>query len=641
MRCVFSATFSLLFGLLWAGVTWASGFDVTTAPGVRYEDRATASLAFDLGGVKHTLNFEVEKAQDECQYEGLSINGQTLQQRLHLLSLPARQEDGTAKNVDYLLTRQCVDDAFGRRVTLSDIVFHVADDVMLRVSLSYSQASGDKPQIRRVRMIEITRHIDDADPLPADFTGLLDVGPKSGWTTPEPDVAFHHHNPWHDEKIPSMHIGPPIPSPVSITPSATPTSTESAPSDLTSELQRLELLQAHAAEIEQEVRATQTRIMSIWKADFSHCVSFRCYLKTVMTKIPTFAHLLATHFSHHNHVNATFFSQTAHMNCSDEVERVVSQHTQEQTTLINTSADTTVQHDELDVSVENSTPAAPPPSDSTPSTASDTIRIPASLWTATVSFQTRFKYAYIIASACLISLFLLSLALFLCIRRFRDPRRVVERAARREERLNRALYRKAACKHKFRTRWQQVSRPFRVGSWLDAVKAAKDEWNECKNEKASVVVATSTLPISDDPENGSPIAPQINNLRGAYTLIADLLSRSNRTNGAAAIGVTAATAAVDTSAFAASTESLPAYSLPPPSYRSRQRADSDSVNSTSEQGGSGDSDISIVDGFTGYTRSTNSEPGLARTDSNVESVDVESSVVTLSTRVSMDSGSQR
>ncbi|KAJ9630071.1 hypothetical protein H2204_008726 [Knufia peltigerae] len=75
------------------------------------------------------------------------------------------------------------------------------------------------------------------------------------------------------------------------------------------------------------------------------------------------------------------------------------------------------------------------------------------------SGQHSFEYKLGLAVLALLLLVIVSGLLFKLIRaktlRYRDPRRRAERAARREERRTKKLYRKAACKHKFLSWWKR------------------------------------------------------------------------------------------------------------------------------------------------------------------------------------------
>merc|ERR1712169_34309 len=70
-----------------------------------------------------------------------------------------------------------------------------------------------------------------------------------------------------------------------------------------------------------------------------------------------------------------------------------------------------------------------------------------------------FEYNLALAVLSLLLLVIVSAILFKLIKAktswYRDPRRQAERAARREERRTKKLYRKAACKHKLSTWWKR------------------------------------------------------------------------------------------------------------------------------------------------------------------------------------------
>ncbi|ETN43252.1 uncharacterized protein HMPREF1541_02411 [Cyphellophora europaea CBS 101466] len=448
------------------------------------------------------------------------------------------------------------------------------------------------------------------------------------------------------------------------------------PPGLEAELLKLDLLKAHAADIEKEIKAVQASIMSIWKAQFSTCDTIRCYVKTAWKKAPTLAHLLATHVSHHTHINSDFFKNETHMNCTAEVKKVVEQHenqallvdfsedaetteeadddavqaveveTEVETTEVETTEEASEVKDKEDqqeeqggngrpqwhhgppgngrrppwarpggrppwaggrppwarpnsrrpwaggrppwATEENHTPAASPPSDSAHPHSQSHFQ-PFAL-----TPQDQFKIAFFIAAALIIGVGALTFGCCICIRRkcifLRDPRRKADCAARREERRTRALYRKAACKYRVRTFFQRFRRPF-----------ASSDYEE-KRE----------LILNQESESADVVRPQINGLRNTHLLVREMMRaeegsssfQHQRTEGRAPAELEAAERASIRS------ETLPAYSLPPPSY-------------ANDLG----SDFSVVDGFTGYTPSV--------TDGTPDDT-TQSSVVDCSPRLSFD-----
>jgi hypothetical protein len=467
------------------------------------------------------------------------------------------------------------------------------------------------------------------------------------------------------------------------------------PEGLAAELMRLDLLQAHAADVDNEIKATQARIMKLWKADFEKCDGWKCYVKTAIAKAPHFAHLLATHWSHHNHIDMDFFRNQTHMNCSAEVQKVVSQHEQQvlATSVDNMDGSEDVAedaHDEVaDLSMdaeaasdvkanddgpqranhehappppseperpkwhhgppgpggrrppwakpggrppwangdrphgrppwarpgghspwaphENHTPGARPPSDRH----GRPIRKIFDWATFTLTPQERFKIALAITLTALCGLSILLLACCLCLRRkikwLRDPRRRAECAAICEERRTRRLYRKAAFKHRARTFFQRFRRPF-ASSDYEEKRAMLVHVDECEGD--------ATL-------DGAVVRPEINRLRATHELVGEMMHPSSSSSSRPV--AVAVVAELDTDrASLRSGNTLPPYSLPPPSYRA----------------GLG-SEFSVVDGFTGYTPSNTSATALTDGTPSESELDAdlstESSVVDCSPRLSFDS----
>jgi hypothetical protein len=454
------------------------------------------------------------------------------------------------------------------------------------------------------------------------------------------------------------------------------------PEGLEAQLLRLDLLKHHADDIQKEIKATEAKIMSIWKSEFAKCNSIGCYLKTAVAKAPTLAHLIASHLSHHTHVDADFFRNSTHMNCTMEVEKVVEQH-EKQMVLVDladqeanheeevgigyvpppddekgpemvedapesstesesSETDTSGDEDTDDTTswtggrppwrhgppgggrrppwakpggrppwanggkfpfgrppwakpggrpswttTENQTPAASGPSDGQGDT---TYRF----WPFSLTPNDRIKIAAALVAACVVGFTMLTLVFCLCLRRgcmlLRDPRVKADCMARREERRTRRLYRKAACKHRVRTFFQRFKRPFSSSDY------------EEKRE----------LLVNEDGESAGIMGPQIDRLRILHEFVFGQVTRRTEEGAASAQQTQQAPADPDAAERSSiRSETLPAYSLPPPSYRN----------------GLG-SDFSVVTGFTGYTPSG--------TESTADD-QTESSIVDCSPRLSFES----
>lgn len=577
----------------------------------------------------------IDRADSECTNNKVYFDEElfTDDGDRHLRRLDFAREDGSSESFQVETVLTCLHDQSGD-VSLAQILFHEPDTSSLihRVTFSFRQV---EPEVLRMTSEDV--HGGDADVVASDPGTDYDF-----WISPaaedRPVISDANTLDWYKDA-------------------------SDRPEQLKNEILTLDLLQAHAAEIDKEIKATQQRIMTLWKADFNECSSVKCFLKTAFKKTPSFLHLLATHLGHHhNHINADSFRKYAHMNCTAEVDRVV--HQSGQTAMQLDESASTINADDLDIVEEvfpttsasdavtqitddvdatestpsseepqrtqpaghrgppwrggrppwarpgsrphfyhtgdNHTPAASPPFDSTYA-ASHHNHYPQTLSWPNISFETRFKLAFALTACILVFLSGLTLCLILTIRRCRDPRRRADRAALREERRSRALYRKAACKYRFTTFWKRVG-VFFTFAWLRERVGLK--WCECVDEKQGLIIATTTeIPEPDSPSSsvGSVVTPQIASLRAAHSFVASLVQKKTQqrqqqqqTTTHSPTSATPSSPApsqdvdTDTRSLRSITSTLPPYSLPPPSYRGvLGRGD-----------GGSDIDVSVVDGFT-------------------------------------------
>lgn len=188
---------------------------------------------------------------------------------------------------------------------------------------------------------------------------------------------------------------------------------------------------------------------------------------------------------------------------------------------------------------------------------------------------------------------ILAALIFRCVRHksagFRDPRRRADRAARREERRNRKLYKRAACKHKFSKWWNRCRHQHSAGDY---------------EEKREMILEQEGL-LDDVMQN------EIRNLRTAHDLVRDLVRAEE---GRARLHIDAAAPFMPTDLEAGLgsssrdvAESLPSYAAPPPRYEEELAGD-----------------LTVVDGFRYVPSSTDDTP--------------ESSVIDCSPRLSFETG---
>ena len=377
--------------------------------------------------------------------------------------------------------------------------------------------------------------------------------------------------------------------------------------------------------------------LASWKPDFSNCSSIKCYFRTVFQKVPVLAHLIANHFRHHAHIGPDFSQHGTHTNCSDTQEQLITQpddssfgyDENEDYHVAEKVQDTT--HPlispvrSVDVALPTATwsstlPEVPqethstlPPSDdaddppawaghhqppwgkgpppwakpgntppsekgpppwvkpgSTPPWSQPGSKPPwqghedhshshgSQQLVPTLTSQQIWRIHLIGALIGLLVVLLFTACLFTCIKHrtriFRDPRRRAEILALREEWLTKRAYRKAACKHKWRT--------FVRGIWW----TRKPE----EGEKHTMLAGEDDVVVVDR---------QIKNLQAAHRLVGDMMRAEQ--------GESTFTASSSTRSRS---ESLPSYTSGPPDYTSGQEGD-----------------ISVIDGFTGYTPSNTDE----------------------------------
>ena len=459
---------------------------------------------------------------------------------------------------------------------------------------------------------------------------------------------------------------------------------ENSPSDvslgLQDELLKLDVLRSHFDDLKKEIQKQEATIMSIWKAEFSQCSNIKCYFQTALHKVPVLAHLIVEHVRHHSHIDASFFRNLTHRNCSRSNEQLLTQpdHSHDEVDSLENMPtidvwdledEPAVTDDEPPITLSTPTQAAPsskptrdvaaepestehdteethrppfwtggkppwadggrPPSarpgssppwgpppwfkpgsappwakpgsdpsrwgpppwakpggrapwmqdtsDAPMHKTSDSMVQPDSsvgtLSLPTLTSQQIFRIRLIGAMIGLLVVLLLGACLFACIkhkkRLFRDPRCRAEIMTRREEFLTKRAYRKAACKHKWRTLLARVRSVLRAE----------------ESEKEAMLVS----------QDDSIVVAGVDDLRAAHQFVEDVIKAEE---GESDFVIRTRTRS----------ESLPSYTSDPPGYSSGQEGE-----------------ISVIDGFSGYTPSTTTNDDTA-----------DSSVVDCSPRMSFE-----
>jgi hypothetical protein len=321
-----------------------------------------------------------------------------------------------------------------------------------------------------------------------DITGDNEVKGLSGFTTSfkqkgQPTVLRLQDRPvdhlGDDDEICAMWLRPDNSSRLSV---ATATLDETTVDDsLEVQYAKLEELKSQLTDLHQQFRSTEITIMSLVKEEFKSCTSLKCIWDTAKSKAPGICKLISAHFSHHaGRVSG----------CTDgDAQSPCRTQGQDGAAMEKTPSQSTEVLETVEVEV-NPLSGSPDPSP-TPSPAYDGIKEPdsyesedypkyssdndgyypgvqspgpsthgtsglATFQNDTSHLQQAIRHNLVLAVASLVLLVLVGGLVFRVVKICRDPRRRAELAARREERYTKRLYRKAACKHKWRTWWKRL-----------------------------------------------------------------------------------------------------------------------------------------------------------------------------------------
>lgn len=427
---------------------------------------------------------------------------------------------------------------------------------------------------------------------------------------------------------------------------------------LEAEYRKFEKLKMEMDDLHAQIKSTETKIMSLLKQQFKSCSSMKCLWDTAMSKVPTIAHLIVSHFTQHkNRIDG----------CTDGDAQTTCSSKDSQDALIDnkvSEAEKVAEADEVHMDqFLDSLPTPPQPPNTPPSpfmtplppsSPADAEENPAPQqenehhrrppWMdkdaplepphgpppgfphygppgpehrgaafrfgsharphghpGTLPFRAEadqsFEYRLGLSILSLLLLVIISAFLFRCIKhkvaRFRDPRRQAERAARREERRTRNLYRKAACKHKWSTWWNRLSR-----------------WQGTNDYEEKRELILEQEGISDD-----VMQKEIRTLRNASDLVSDLIraeegrARPEYDSYHHEVYVPAYSPAELDAGVGSSrlSDVAPSYVTPPPRYEEEF-----------------DGELTVVDGFQ-YTPSTTDDTSA-------------SSIVDCSPRLSFETG---
>ncbi|OAG36262.1 hypothetical protein AYO21_09576 [Fonsecaea monophora] len=290
---------------------------------------------------------------------------------------------------------------------------------------------------------------------------------------------------------------------LSITPNASNLASSSDTS-LQAEYSQLEELISEMGTLHEQIRATETKIISLLKQEFKACSSMKCLWNTAMSEAPTIAKLISSHFSHHSNRHGGCRDGDAQSPCSaDDQDNLALGDSLHEGEAEEVSAavegDESAQVSQTPAAAPVTTPSpTPPPEPTSPPNEQNDHRPhfpfmggdhppfrpphgpppgfhfpgghhgppggfgphghphgpPPHFPSFAPAERRLLEYRIGLAILLLVLLVILAGLVIRAIVLFRDPRRRAERAARWEERRTKRLYRKAACKHRWRTWWK-------------------------------------------------------------------------------------------------------------------------------------------------------------------------------------------
>ncbi|RMD44193.1 hypothetical protein DV735_g1022, partial [Chaetothyriales sp. CBS 134920] len=579
------------------------------------------------------LTLDVDRAEDECTGAGVRLNGVEIDSS----SEPAVIHFGAAAS-----------DGRGDRAYLAESYLTCLDDQanLLRVLFSRQDDPAHHIIGGFATSFQQTRHpwVIKLDPTLSTF-GHHGLEYYAEWKHPAPEQSLRV----------GVRLEDPPAAPTAALPADIP-----LPDGLREHFERLYNLKAEKHKLNTEIKEVAKDLMSVWKAEFDECSSLTCYFQTAFKNVPIFFRL-AIHGLRHESSMPPVIDNTEDQVRFDGQDDQLHETTTALSEPLITPAPKPTWDLPLSSRLPRTTATSPPDPDasslpeedkeeavsSAPSKAGDHPAPPfdgkgsppwghgphpwakagdsppsgagrppwsrtgARPWSsgrppwartcgqdpeadspASFSLGSWFmldapEHMRVHLIAAVVSFFVVAAiggAVFLAIKYrmilWRDPRRRAECMARREEWKRRKAYKKAACKHQVRTFFARLVWWKKAGM-TDAEKE-EIERNKARNE-------------------GSAFDQEINGLRLASEIVQELVcaeeSRAHNSGGS------------HTSPRNSISETLPSYSEPP-GYSS-----------------AAEGEISVIDGFTGYTPS-----GTASS--------AESSVLDCSPRMSFETHSE-
>ncbi|KIW62375.1 hypothetical protein PV04_10555 [Phialophora macrospora] len=294
---------------------------------------------------------------------------------------------------------------------------------------------------------------------------------------------------------------------------------------LQAEYAQLAQLQADMELLHEQLHSTLKNIMSLLKQKFTACSSMQCVWNTAVSEVSPIANLVVAHFKHHKNLVSGCREGDAQSPCSAAIEDKTPEDGS-MTEIENVAGDRDGAHITPAASTSTTQPSTSPHPTSrglsspvstyVQAFSASSLATPA-VATSSAAYHHGFPHTRPhdeqvalqrklgLAIILIVLLVILSGLVIRAIIKFRDPRRRAERAARWEERRTKRLYRKAACKHKWRTFWKN----------LCARKPGTEEYEE----KRATLLEQDALLEDDD----SGLQKEVRTMQNATEFVRDLV----------------------------------------------------------------------------------------------------------------------
>ncbi|RMZ82520.1 hypothetical protein DV737_g1957, partial [Chaetothyriales sp. CBS 132003] len=514
------------------------------------------------------LTLDVDRAEDECTGSGIRLNGVDLAQSVlpttpstdrGLVDFGAIASNGVGDHeytAEWYLT--CLDG----QVNLLNVQFKQKSDpargILGGFSTSFQQTHH--PWIMKLDPTLSTLCQEDVDTV--------------AWASPSPEESLRIGLPPGDALSPHGPVAVPLSLPADLP----------LPDGLREQMEKLWKLKFEKQKLNTEIEEVASDVVAIWKAEFSECSTLTCYVRTALKNVPIIFRLIIHSLKHESSVpqviNSTegqvrfdvvFGCAFVDATTSDDIVITVlvgapSLKYRCPPPWAKPGDHRTWGHGQPPW--ESSYPQGPetePVGPGSPGSAS------LESWVKGVpEDQERLRMHVMAALVSFVVVAVVALGLLFCVKHrnyiWRNPRMRVECMARREEWKRRKAYRKAACKHQFRTFFARLA-------WLKQASGSEAEKEEFLRNKAR--------------NEGSAFDQEIDGLRLASEIVGELVRADDPRAHS--------TGESDTSERTSISEPLPRYSEPP-GYTS-----------------AADGEISVIDGFTGYTPSGTDESAESTT----------------------------